>query len=104
MIIVLYISYSCVIMFIDLFCRETIQTVGPKYALKYHRSAESALSYCYRYCLELLLENGLERYISSFEAWILTHLIYLTFCCLQRLLCPLKQIFYLHTLTYRACS
>jgi hypothetical protein len=34
--------------------------VGPKYAVKYHTAAENALSHCYRSCLELLIENGLE--------------------------------------------
>lgn len=34
--------------------------MGPKYAVKYHTAAESALSHCYRSCLELLVENGLE--------------------------------------------
>jgi hypothetical protein len=39
--------------------------VGPKYAVKYHTAAENALSHCYRSCLELLIENGLERYLSA---------------------------------------
>lgn len=42
-------------------CRRVIHTVGPKYAVKYHTAAENALSHCYRSCLELLIENGLER-------------------------------------------
>ncbi|KAI8536675.1 hypothetical protein RHMOL_Rhmol10G0275400 [Rhododendron molle] len=37
-----------------------IHTVGPKYAVKYHTAAENALSHCYRSCLELLIENGLQ--------------------------------------------
>lgn len=44
-----------------LFCRRIIHTVGPKYAVKYHTAAENALSHCYRSCLELLIENGLQR-------------------------------------------
>ncbi|GJM84673.1 hypothetical protein PR202_ga00366 [Eleusine coracana subsp. coracana] len=40
---------------------KVIHTVGPKYAVKYHTAAENALSHCYRSCLELLIENGLER-------------------------------------------
>lgn len=44
--------------------RRVIHTVGPKYAVKYHTAAENALSHCYRSCLELLIENGLQR---SFE-------------------------------------
>ncbi|KAM0832601.1 hypothetical protein ACQ4PT_064780 [Festuca glaucescens] len=44
----------------DLPARKVIHTVGPKYAVKYHTAAESALSHCYRSCLELLVENGLE--------------------------------------------
>ncbi|TVU30528.1 hypothetical protein EJB05_22158, partial [Eragrostis curvula] len=39
---------------------KVIHTVGPKYAVKYHTAAENALSHCYRSCLELLIENGLE--------------------------------------------
>lgn len=35
--------------------------MGPKYAVKYHTAAENALSHCYRSCLELLIENGLQR-------------------------------------------
>lgn len=42
-------------------CRRVIHTVGPKYAVKYHTAAENALSHCYRSCLELLIENGLQR-------------------------------------------
>ncbi|RRT75192.1 hypothetical protein BHE74_00006209 [Ensete ventricosum] len=42
-------------------CRKVIHTVGPKYAVKYHTAAENALSHCYRSCLELLIENGLQR-------------------------------------------
>ncbi|XP_051206257.1 uncharacterized protein [Lolium perenne] len=45
----------------DLPARKVIHTVGPKYAVKYHTAAENALSHCYRSCLELLIENGLER-------------------------------------------
>ncbi|KAL4577945.1 hypothetical protein LXL04_014060 [Taraxacum kok-saghyz] len=41
---------------------EGIHTVGPKYAVKYHTASENALSHCYRSCLELLIENGLQRY------------------------------------------
>ncbi|PAN47117.1 hypothetical protein PAHAL_9G235400 [Panicum hallii] len=44
----------------DLPARKIIHTVGPKYAVKYHTAAENALSHCYRSCLELLIENGLE--------------------------------------------
>nr|ACF78573.1 unknown [Zea mays] len=44
----------------DLPARKVIHTVGPKYAVKYHTAAENALSHCYRSCLELLIENGLE--------------------------------------------
>lgn len=44
-------------------CRRVIHTVGPKYAVKYHTAAENALSHCYRSCLELLIENGLERFL-----------------------------------------
>ncbi|CAI9096506.1 OLC1v1032671C5 [Oldenlandia corymbosa var. corymbosa] len=44
----------------DLPARRVIHTVGPKYAVKYHTAAENALSHCYRACLELLIENGLE--------------------------------------------
>ncbi|KAK1652909.1 hypothetical protein QYE76_070714 [Lolium multiflorum] len=44
----------------DLPARKVIHTVGPKYAVKYHTAAESALSHCYRSCMELLVENGLE--------------------------------------------
>ncbi|EPS66610.1 hypothetical protein M569_08166, partial [Genlisea aurea] len=40
--------------------RRIIHTVGPKYAVKYHTAAENALSHCYRSCLELLIENGLQ--------------------------------------------
>ena len=42
--------------------RRVIHTVGPKYAVKYHTAAENALSHCYRSCLELLIDNGLQRY------------------------------------------
>ncbi|KAI3714302.1 hypothetical protein L1987_72899 [Smallanthus sonchifolius] len=45
----------------DLPARRVIHTVGPKYAVKYHTAAENALSHCYRSCLELLVENGLQR-------------------------------------------
>ncbi|KAJ7953877.1 appr-1-p processing enzyme family protein [Quillaja saponaria] len=45
----------------DLPARRVIHTVGPKYAVKYHTAAENALSHCYRSCLELLIENGLQR-------------------------------------------
>ena len=44
----------------DLPARKVIHTVGPKYAMKYHTAAENALSHCYRSCLELLIENGLQ--------------------------------------------
>ncbi|RCV46525.1 hypothetical protein SETIT_9G538400v2 [Setaria italica] len=44
----------------DLPARKVIHTVGPKYAVKYHTAAENALSHCYRSCLELLIENGLD--------------------------------------------
>ncbi|KAI4966548.1 hypothetical protein ZWY2020_040553 [Hordeum vulgare] len=44
----------------DLPARKVIHTVGPKYAVKYHTAAENALSHCYRSCLELLIEDGLE--------------------------------------------
>ncbi|KAG2548783.1 hypothetical protein PVAP13_9KG216585 [Panicum virgatum] len=44
----------------DLPARKVIHTVGPKYAVKYHTAAENALSHCYRSCMELLIENGLE--------------------------------------------
>ncbi|KAL7110143.1 hypothetical protein ACP275_05G006300 [Erythranthe tilingii] len=44
----------------DLPARRVVHTVGPKYAVKYHTAAENALSHCYRSCLELLIENGLQ--------------------------------------------
>ncbi|CAL0315215.1 unnamed protein product [Lupinus luteus] len=44
----------------DLPARKVIHTVGPKYAVKYHTAAENALSHCYRSCLELLIEYGLQ--------------------------------------------
>ncbi|XP_042518077.1 protein GDAP2 homolog isoform X2 [Macadamia integrifolia] len=44
----------------DLPARRVIHTVGPKYAVKYHTAAENALCHCYRSCLELLIENGLQ--------------------------------------------
>lgn len=44
----------------DLPARRVIHTVGPKYAVKYHTAAENALSHCYRSCLEVLIENGLQ--------------------------------------------
>lgn len=44
----------------DLPARKIIHTVGPKYAVKYHTAAENALSHCYRSCLELLIESGLQ--------------------------------------------
>lgn len=44
----------------DLPARRVIHTVGPKYALKYHTAAENALSHCYRACLEVLIEHGLQ--------------------------------------------
>lgn len=44
----------------DLPARKIIHTVGPKYAIKYHTAAENALSHCYRSCLELLIETGLQ--------------------------------------------
>lgn len=40
--------------------RKVIHTVGPKYAVKYHTAAETALSHCYRSCLEILIENELQ--------------------------------------------
>lgn len=40
--------------------RRVIHTVGPKYAVKYHTAAETALSHCYQSCLELLVENELQ--------------------------------------------
>ncbi|RLN41558.1 hypothetical protein C2845_PM01G03270 [Panicum miliaceum] len=51
----------------DLPARKVIHTVGPKYAVKYHTAAENALSHCYRSCLELLIENGLERILFRFH-------------------------------------
>ncbi|OWM75907.1 protein GDAP2 homolog isoform X2 [Punica granatum] len=44
----------------DLPARRVMHTVGPKYAAKYHTAAENALSHCYRSCLELLIEEGLQ--------------------------------------------
>lgn len=44
----------------DLPARRVIHTVGPKYSVKYHTAAENALSHCYRSCLELLIENGMQ--------------------------------------------
>ncbi|XP_010552560.1 PREDICTED: protein GDAP2 homolog [Tarenaya hassleriana] len=44
----------------DLPARKVIHTVGPKYAVKYHTAAENALSHCYRSCLEILIDNGLQ--------------------------------------------
>ncbi|KAE9595644.1 hypothetical protein Lal_00030927 [Lupinus albus] len=44
----------------ELPARKVIHTVGPKYAVKYHTAAENALSHCYRSCLELLIEYGLQ--------------------------------------------
>lgn len=44
----------------DLPARRVFHTVGPKYSVKYHTAAENALSHCYRSCLELLVENGLQ--------------------------------------------
>ncbi|KAL8533689.1 hypothetical protein ACS0TY_009909 [Phlomoides rotata] len=44
----------------DLPARRVIHTVGPKYAVKYNTAAENALSHCYRSCLELLVESGLQ--------------------------------------------
>ncbi|XVE53159.1 hypothetical protein DITRI_Ditri02bG0181700 [Diplodiscus trichospermus] len=44
----------------DLPARRVIHTVGPKYAVKYRTAVENALSQCYRSCLELLVENGLQ--------------------------------------------
>uniref|UniRef100_A0A1D1XMC2 Protein GDAP2 n=1 Tax=Anthurium amnicola TaxID=1678845 RepID=A0A1D1XMC2_9ARAE len=44
----------------DLPARRVIHTVGPKYAVKYHTAAENALSHCYRSCLELLIDHGLQ--------------------------------------------
>jgi len=37
-----------------------IHTVGPRFSVKYQTAAENALHGCYRRCLELLKENGLE--------------------------------------------
>ncbi|KAI7995245.1 hypothetical protein LOK49_LG11G01062 [Camellia lanceoleosa] len=45
----------------DLPARRVIHTVDPKYAVKYRTAAENALSHCYRSCLELLIDNGLQR-------------------------------------------
>ncbi|KAL0327138.1 UNVERIFIED_CONTAM: protein GDAP2 [Sesamum angustifolium] len=42
-----------------------LPAIGPKYAVKYHTAAENALSHCYRSCLELLIEEGLQRWFSS---------------------------------------
>lgn len=53
---------------INWLCRKVIHTMGPKYAVKYHIAAENALSHCYRSCLELLIESGIERFIESFNA------------------------------------
>lgn len=64
---VLQLCYSIAVLGITLngvsfpFFRRVIHTVGPKYAVKYHTAAENALSHCYRSCLELLIENGLQR-------------------------------------------
>ncbi|XP_051149308.1 uncharacterized protein LOC127264022 [Andrographis paniculata] len=44
----------------DLPARRIMHTVGPKYAVKYHTAAENALSHCYRSCLELLIDHGLQ--------------------------------------------
>jgi O-acetyl-ADP-ribose deacetylase (regulator of RNase III) len=44
----------------DLPARRVIHTVGPRYAVRYHTAAENALSHCYRSCLELLVEQGLQ--------------------------------------------
>lgn len=44
----------------DLPARRVIHTVGPRYKVKYHTAIENALSHCYRSCLELLIENGLQ--------------------------------------------
>jgi len=44
----------------DLPARRVIHTVGPRYAVRYHTAAENALSHCYRSCLELLVEHGLQ--------------------------------------------
>ena len=52
------------IVFIVTLHRRIIHTVGPKYAVKYHTAAENALSHCYRSCLELLIENGLQRLVA----------------------------------------
>ena len=64
------------IVFIVTLHRRIIHTVGPKYAVKYHTAAENALSHCYRSCLELLIENGLQRLVAqlfslSFLAYLL---------------------------------
>lgn len=44
----------------DLPARRVIHTVGPRYAVKYHTAAENALSHCYRSCLEVLIDLGLQ--------------------------------------------
>jgi hypothetical protein len=48
------------VFFVCLLFRRVIHTVGPKYAVKYHTAAENALSHCYRSCLELLIDSGLQ--------------------------------------------
>lgn len=40
--------------------------------------------------LELPFENGLEKYIKSFEALMHTYFIYLTICCLARYIPTIK--------------
>lgn len=61
--------------------RRVIHTVGPKYAVKYHTAAENALSHCYRSCLELLIENGLQRWAAIA---ILFYFSFLFFFFLQK--------------------
>lgn len=53
----------------EIHIRKVIHTVGPKYAIKYHTAAENALSHCYRSCLELLIENGLQRLALNIQEW-----------------------------------
>ncbi|CAH8363690.1 unnamed protein product [Eruca vesicaria subsp. sativa] len=52
-------------MFFGFLFRRVIHTVGPKYAVKYHTAAENALSHCYISCLELLIDNGLQRCVKK---------------------------------------
>ncbi|KAI8536688.1 hypothetical protein RHMOL_Rhmol10G0276000 [Rhododendron molle] len=62
----------------DLPARRIIHTVGPKYAVKYHTAAENALSHCYRSCLELLIENGLQRLVDRPMSFIFTMSLFLS--------------------------